>query len=43
MNIILVSNRMSKAASLGPSHLWWIAVEAMMAMLGLLTTASWAT
>lgn len=43
MNIILVSNRLSKAVTLGPRHVWLVVVFCALAVLGLLTAASWAT
>ncbi|GLR12567.1 peptidase M23 [Chitinimonas prasina] len=43
MNIILVSNRLSRAVTLGPRHLWLVAVFCALALLGSLTLASWAT
>ncbi|MBV8466251.1 MAG: M23 family metallopeptidase [Burkholderiales bacterium] len=43
MNIILVSNRLSKAVTIGPGHLWVLAGFCGLALIGLLTLASWAT
>ncbi|WP_269531524.1 M23 family metallopeptidase [Chitinimonas sp. BJYL2] len=43
MNIILVSNRMSHAVTLGPRHVWLVGIVVGLAVLGLLTAASWAT
>jgi murein DD-endopeptidase MepM/ murein hydrolase activator NlpD len=43
MNIILVSNRLSKAMSFGPQHLWVAVVLLAMTLLGAVTAASWAT
>ncbi|QNM96911.1 M23 family metallopeptidase [Chitinimonas koreensis] len=43
MNIILVSNRLSKAVTLGPRHLWLVGALLGLALLGLATLASWAT
>lgn len=43
MNIILVSNRLSKAVTLGPRHLWVVGVFCFLALLGSLTLVSWAT
>ena len=43
MNIILVSNRLSRAVTLGPRHLWLVGIFCGLALLGLLTLASWAT
>jgi murein DD-endopeptidase MepM/ murein hydrolase activator NlpD len=43
MNIILVSNRLSKAITLGPRHVGLLLVFCGLALLGLLTAASWAT
>ncbi|QDQ26765.1 M23 family metallopeptidase [Chitinimonas arctica] len=43
MNIILVSNRLSRAVTLGPRHLWLVAIFCGLALFGLLTVASWAT
>lgn len=43
MNVILVSDRMSKAVTLGPSHLAVLGVLAALAVLGLLSAASWGT
>ncbi|WP_374350543.1 M23 family metallopeptidase [Chitinimonas sp.] len=43
MNVILVSNRLSRAITLGPRHVWLIALFCALALLGSLTLASWAT
>lgn len=43
MNIILVSNRLSKAVTLSSRHLWVVGLLGLLALLGLLTAASWAT
>ncbi|MGQ5521817.1 M23 family metallopeptidase [Chitinimonas sp. PSY-7] len=43
MNIILVSNRLSRAITLGPRHLWLFGAFVGLAILGSLTLASWAT
>ncbi|MBV1774403.1 M23 family metallopeptidase [Burkholderiaceae bacterium DAT-1] len=43
MNVILVSNKMSKAVSLGPRHVTLIAIVLLMALMGMVTTASWVT
>ncbi len=43
MNIILVSNRLSRAVTLGPRHLWLVGAFIALAILGSLTLASWAT
>lgn len=43
MNIILVSNRMSRALALGPRHVGILLAVGFLTLLGLLTLASWAT
>jgi len=43
MNIILVSNRMSKAVTIGPRHIGLFVAFMALALVGLLTMASWLT